>query len=134
METKLLELHEAGLFYNVNLVIDQLYLAEQYGYKIAIGWSRSCYKDRSMGGDPWNYYFENVFHNTDTPKETLKVKLIREGNIITPRQKKGECGIFLLLPDDRYLANSIISKYIKPKSHIKEKISNFQIKLIGIRL
>ncbi len=37
-----LKLRSAGMFSNVNEVVEQLRLAEQGGYRFAIDWSASC--------------------------------------------------------------------------------------------
>ena len=132
VETKLLILKSSGFFYLVNSLIHHLYLAEQGGYKFIVDWSESLYKDDSMKGDPWNYYFEDCFHDTGIPLKALSVDLFNKDNVIVPRVQiagfeRNRNG-FLLLPKDRYLVNKIISKYIKLKPHLKKKIDDFRNK------
>lgn len=57
----LLKLRSAGMFSNVNEVVEQLRRAEAGGYRFVIDWSASTYRDPDVPGDPWGYYFHPCF-------------------------------------------------------------------------
>jgi len=132
-DLRLLLLRPAGMFSNVNEVIEQLRLAEARGYRFAIEWARSCYLDPDRDGDPWNYYFEPVFD--DLPFGALDGQdpevLLGGGpvacsqvNIITPRIEEGKCNS-LLLPRDRKGANDLIRRYLRLVPELAEHIDAF---------
>ncbi len=58
MDVRQLSLRSAGMFSNVNEVIQQLFLAENRNYRFLINWSNSPYRDEKIDLDPWLYYFE----------------------------------------------------------------------------
>ncbi|HFD80761.1 MAG TPA: hypothetical protein ENK05_10290 [Gammaproteobacteria bacterium] len=130
MKTLTLRLRSAGMFSNVNEVVQQLHLAEQRGYRFAIDWSDSCYRDPQRAGDPWNYYFEDCFPGADAEGGDcpqlpggIAVACMRD-NIITPRERDGDC-VPLLLPRDRHLPHGIIQRYIHLKPHVQEIVDRF---------
>lgn len=139
MNVKLLKLKNGGIFFNVNKVIDFIYRAKKENYKFVIDWGDSCYKDGSMEGDPWNYYFEDCFepvskYNIHNLKIANRPGFRPENNIIRPHT-----GEYLLLPKNRYLVHQYISKYIKLKPHLTKIINefkkeNFNEHIIGLHL
>lgn len=128
MQVKKLYLRPAGMFSNVNEVIQHIHLATCEGYAFEIDWSKSCYKDPSDDLDPWAYYFEPCFRVTPVPDpEVLPTGApvaCTINNIITPRKKDGECKP-LLLPKNREYVNSIIENFIHLKPDVLKAISNF---------
>ena len=146
-DTRLLKLRSAGLFSNVNEVVEQLRLAELGGYQFGIDWSESCYRDELQTGDPWEYYFEPCFsnltlqnlHHSDAPILPGGVKVAcTQDNIITPRIHDGDCNP-LLLPRDRIEANRLIKRYIHLSGAAsvtvdKFKRTNFSGELIGLHI
>ena len=140
MIIKKLILRRAGMFSNVNEVIQNLYLAEQKNYKFIIRWGKSCYKDNKMKGNPWNYYFDDCFNvKIDNVRNApiLKSMSKRNDNIICPRPKGGKA---LLLPHDRNLVHHYIKKNIKLKPKLSKIINTFKKKhfinnyVIGVHL
>lgn len=141
---KLLRLRSSGMFSNVNEVVEQLRLAEMNGYKFAIDWATSCYRDAQRGGDPWEYYFERCFE-VPVPDPGPDVELLcgrpiacsRE-NIITPRLRDGDRNP-LLLPRDRMGAHDIISRFIRLKPQVEAGVDSFQAihfrpRMIGLHI
>lgn len=130
-DIRLLKLRPAGMFSNVNEVVQQLYLAELGGYCFLIDWGRSCYRETNRPGDPWNYYFEPCFLDISVQKECLPVLpggvgvVCTRDNIITPRLKDGVCDP-LLLPLDRRKAATLIKKYIRPLPNIISRVDEFK--------
>jgi len=130
METKRLKLRDAGMFSNVNEVVQQLHIAEKGGYKFSIDWNDSCYSDPEYAGDPWNYYFQDCFIATTEAVEPLQLLpygppvACAKDNIITPRLIDGNCTP-LLLPKDRDIPHSLITRYITLKPHIQSIINDF---------
>jgi hypothetical protein len=125
----LLRLRPAGMFSNVNEVVQQLHLSEQGGYEFLIDWSLSCYRDPAHDADPWSYYFEQPFA---TPRNGELDELpggpsvaCARDNIITPRVRDGVCDS-LLLPKDRYLPNRIIERYLRLLPPIRQRIETFR--------
>jgi hypothetical protein len=127
---KLLRLRPAGMFSNVNEVVQQLYLAEREGYRFVIDWTNSCYADPAEVRDPWEYYFEQPFSGCD--QDATDLPLLPGGqpvacakhNIITPREIDGECAP-LLLPTDRVLPHRIISRYLRLQPRVTELVESF---------
>ena len=129
--TKLLRLRSAGMFSNVNEVVDQLHLAEQGDYQFAIQWDRSCYKVPKRPADPWRYYFKPCFAGelSESP-EVLPggAKVVcSPKSIITPRLKEGRCRP-LLLPANREQGAEIINRYIHLRPGITKRIEEFYAK------
>ena len=126
---RLLELRPAGMFSNVNEVVQQLYLAEMHGYRFTIDWSASSYRDGERTEDPWNYYFEDCYPGPLVPTDPdplpggIEVACTRD-NIITPRAEDNRCDP-LLLPRDRDLPHRIITEYLHPKPHIEALVAAF---------
>lgn len=133
MYIRKLLLRPAGMFSNVNEVIQQLFLAEQHKYKFIIDWSSSCYRDQKKHCDPWLYYFKPCFDITNIDYKALPTLkggepiACAKNNIITPRLYDGKCDS-LLLPKDRSIGNRIISKYIIVNSHVQDEIDSFRQK------
>ncbi|MGA1134076.1 MAG: hypothetical protein ACO31I_17775, partial [Prochlorotrichaceae cyanobacterium] len=139
MQVKKLKLRSAGMFSNINEVIQHLYLAEKSNYKFIIDWSESCYRESWRTEDPWSYYFypcfpEALFGNINP--ESLPILPCGESiaccknNIITPRLYEGKCSP-LLLPKKRTLACKFIDNYIFLKPHISKEIHSFQDQYFG---
>lgn len=128
-----LQLRPAGMFSNVNEVVEHLRLAELGGYRFFIDWHRSCYRDSTRSGDPWSYYFEPVFPNLKRPFWQLASPKLDTGykvactkaNIITPRLRDGDCNP-MLLPRDREGANRIIATYIRPNAAVTARVNAFR--------
>ena len=141
---RLLKLRPAGMFSNVNEVVEQARLAKAGGYRFSIDWSTSCYRDLERAEDPWAYYFEPCFSDlpASTPKQPVlpggsQVACTRE-NIITPRLEDGNCNP-LLLPRDRYGAHELIERHIIPKSHVHREVNmfynvHFRAPMIGLHI
>ena len=119
------------MFSNVNEIVHRLFLAEQQNYKFLIDWSRSCYRDETRPGDPWNYYFEDCF--PDIPADLDEIETLDNGgeiaslenNIITPRLQNGHAKS-LLLPRNRDVPAKIISKYLVLKPWLRKKIEGIR--------
>jgi len=131
MDVRLLKLRPvAGMFSNVNEVVQQLYLAEQGGYQFVIDGSESCYRYAYLEQDPWEYYFEPCFSLSAADIASLQVLpngaevACARDNIITPRLIDGQCTP-LLLPQDRALPNRIIEQYIKIREPIQIIVNQF---------
>jgi len=144
MEIAKLTLRSAGMFSNVNEVVQQLYLAEQGDYQFVIDWNSSCYKELKRNADPWNYYFRDCFPSTNLRPKPLRdlpngeQVACTKDNIITPRMEDGNCNP-LLLPKDRELPHQIITRYIVLKPDLQQAISefalkNFQTHTIGLHI
>jgi len=134
-DIRLLKLRRAGMFSNVNEVVEQLRLARKYGYRFVIDWSNSAYRDFEYPGDPWSYYFQPCFDGIERKELLLEQKLpvlpggpevacTRE-NIITPRTHDGICAP-LLLPRDKLAANAIILEHIHLKEVVQKEIDAFE--------
>ena len=140
----LLRLRSAGMFSNVNEVVEQIRLAENGSYSLQLDWSESCYREESSGPDVWGYYFEPLNQKSYVPLYD-KFEVPRgvcvactKNNIVTPRLIDGKCD-GLLLPLDRYGANSIINEHIKLKSEVRSRInafreSQFSSRMIGVHI
>lgn len=139
-----LELRPAGMFSNVNEVVQQLYLAERSGYRFFIDWSQSCYADPNRPGDPWEYYFERCFLDVLDRPAGAPVLLggapvaCAKDNIITPRRKNGDCNP-LLLPSNRLLPHRLIAQHIRLRADVVEIIDafarqHFQEPVIGLHI
>jgi len=130
MDVRGLILRDAGMFSNVNEVVQQLYLAEQGNYQLVIDWSDSCYRDKDRDGNPWCYYFLDCFPGLNLKGQTIQAVpygvpvACAKNNIITPREIDGNCSP-LLLPADRTIPNKYIDKYIHLQPHVKKLIDDF---------
>jgi len=143
LASQLLNLRPAGMFSNVNEVVEQLRLADRDGYQFFIDWSKSCYRSHKHAGNPWSYYFEQPFEAAEASPESevlptgASVACTRD-NIITPRLTDGECNP-LLLPLDRQGAHNIICRYLKLKPEVRAGINafseaNFTTRMIGLHI
>jgi len=135
----LLKLRPDGMFSNVNEVVQQYHLAVLAGYRFGIDWSNSCYRDPERRGDPWSYYFEDVFDTGGPPAADspplprgVKVACTRD-NLITPRLVDGQCDP-LLLPRDRKMAGETLSRAIRLKPGIAQHIRDIRANLAGAEL
>jgi len=127
-----INLRGAGLFSNVNEVVEQISIAQRENYKFVINWSSSSYRDPEDETDPWLYYFEPCF---DIPKDAIsrnpavltggEKAVCTRYNIITPCEVHRSCGS-MLLPRDRQKAHKIIREHIVPKPYILSQIESFQ--------
>lgn len=130
MDLRLLRLRPAGMFSNVNEVVQHIYLAEKGGYRFAIKWESSCYKTDDRSDDPWAYYFQPIWTDADVIDDSLEVLPTGRSvactvdNIITPRKKDGDCNP-LLLPKDRHFANAIIDRFISLNEDTAEAVNSF---------
>jgi hypothetical protein len=127
--TRVLRLRKAGMFSNVNEVVQQAFLAERDNYEFLIDWVRSCYRDEDRGGDPWMYYFEPCFPHASLTGEEI---IVLEGgpavacardNIITPRMEDGKCDP-LLLPRNRTVPARIIEKYVRLNARTRDVVTS----------
>jgi len=127
-----LRLRPAGMFSNVNELVQHLYLATIDGRAFDIVWDRSSYRQDDREGDPWEYYFEPCFPNAVRDEAALKPLPSghTQKNIITPRLQDGQ-SIPLLLPTDRRLPHDLIKKYIRLKQHVAEIIGQFKRRHFG---
>jgi len=122
---KKLVLRNSGMFSNINEVIYNLYEAEKNNYKLCIVWKKSCYKDPTKKGNPWNYYFENIFD--------IDVKDLKKIPKVNHNKDKGT------ILKSRKISSFYINKYLKLKPHIQEKIKVFKEKyfkeyIIGVQI
>lgn len=146
-DIRLLHLRNAGMFSNVNEVIEQLRRSKNNNYRFAIDWAASCYRDPDHSGDPWAYYFEPCFEglSLDSLKD-IKPRLLLGGppvacardNIITPRLRDGDCNP-LLLPKDRHGAHMLIAGHLRLKPSVTAKIkafraAHFKTSMIGLHI
>jgi len=130
-DIRVLKLRPAGMFSNVNEVIQHLYLASDKSYRFVIDWSRSCYRSDEHDGDPWNYYFEPCFKLRPPLKYVSKV--LQSGpavtcsatNIITPRSVDESNDSILEFPQIRELVKQIIDKHIHIKKDIIDEVNTF---------
>ncbi len=131
MHLRILKLRPAGMFSNVNEVVQQLFLAEQSKYKFIIDWSSSCYREQNRGIDPWLYYFKPCFDVGKIDTSSLPTLIggapiaCAKNNIITPRLRNGICNP-LLLPKDRNLAHSFITKFIHINNTVQQEVDSFK--------
>ena len=61
-----LRMRNAGMFSNVNEVIQYLHLASTNNFQFMIDWRHSCYFEEKFGSNPWEYYFEQCFPDADS--------------------------------------------------------------------
>lgn len=128
-----LRLRMAGMFSNVNEVIEQLRRAEVGGYRFVIDWQVSCYRDPDRAGDPWAYYFEPLFGDLVPPEDITALPELPRGievactrdNIVTPRLADGECAP-LLLPHNRLGAHALIDRHLALRPEVAAQIDSFQ--------
>jgi hypothetical protein len=131
MDIRLLRLRSAGMFSNVNEVIQQLHLAERHRYGFVIDWSASCYLDPDRDGDPWSYYFEPCCAEPVEDAGELPVLpggsavVYTRDNVITPRLANGVRDP-LLLPADRHLAHRIIERHIRLDPRIQDIVDGYR--------
>lgn len=140
MDVRTLRLRAAGMFSNVNEVVEQAARAERGGYRFVIDWWRSCYRDPERTGDPWAYYFEPCFADcADVNPEGLPVLpggrevCCTRDNVITPRLRDGDCDP-LLLPRDRERAGRILAARIRIRCEIRDEIETFRRERFGGRM
>lgn len=132
---KILRLRPAGMFSNVNEVVQQIYLAKVKGYQFEIDWGKSCYADPVRPDNPWEYYFEQPWDTQYTRKDDLvelpagKPVACAKNNIITPREINGQCDP-LLLPNDRFIPHGIIIKHITIKPLIANIIDDYRSRFL----
>lgn len=125
-----LELRPAGMFSNVNEMVEQLRLAELGGYRFVTNWSRSCYRDPDRPVDPWTYYFEPCFPGLEELDDDLPVLpggtsvACTRDNIITPRLEDANSNP-LLLPKDRQGAHDLINRYLHLRPEVSAIIDSF---------
>ena len=131
MRHKKLVLRSGGMFSNVNEVVHHLYLADRRGYQFVIDWSSSSYADADRPGDPWTYFFEDVFSENDFGTDDLEVLphgdlvVLQHDNIITPRASWYNDRM-LILPTDRQLPHQYIDRHIRLKPEIQQIIDQFE--------
>jgi hypothetical protein len=135
-------MRSAGMFSNVNELIQYLFLAESQGFKFFVDWRHSCYFEEKYGSNPWEYYFEQCFpevgaHNiqelSQEKKEAQDLPFLPVGkavacskkNIITPRIHDGQCNP-LLLPKNRNIPHQYISRYLTLNNHVQSLINDFE--------
>jgi hypothetical protein len=134
MIVKRLRLRSAGMFSNVNEVVEQARLAEAGGYRFVIDWQQSCYREPGRSDDPWLDYFEPCYPDAEPCRgEDLPdlprgrpVCCTRE-NIITPRLRDGDCDP-LLMPRDRDRAGRILARRVRIRADIVQEIDAFRLK------
>ena len=106
MRHKKLVLRSGSMFSNVKEVVHHLYWADRGGCRFVVDWSASSYSDANRPGDPWTYFFENVFSENDVATDDLEVLphgdlvVLQHGNIITPRASWFNDRM-MILPTDR---------------------------------
>lgn len=123
MQLYILKLRSAGLFSNVNEVIQQIHMAKKGGYKFVIDWAESCYRQNDIDGDPWNYYFHDCFCVEEQKSAELELAPetpYDESNIIRPDNE-----LLGRITTNRKYVSEIISKHIKIKKHVQDIIENF---------
>jgi len=129
-DMRLLKLRPAGMFSNVNEVVEQMRRAETGQYCFAIDWSTSCYRNLQRPGDPWSYYFDPCFPGLNTEFTDLpvlpggRVVACSRDNIITPRLQDGQSNP-LLLPRDRTAAHAVLQRAIRPNAKVKAEAQRF---------
>ncbi|MGK7296933.1 MAG: nodulation protein NodZ [Candidatus Wenzhouxiangella sp. M2_3B_020] len=145
MIVKRLRLRPAGMFSNVNEVVEQARLADAGGYRFLIDWQQCCYRDQEMTGDPWLYYFEPCYPEAEPYRGEELPELprgrpvcCRRENIITPRLRDGDCDP-LLMPRDRGGASRILSRRVRIRNDIRQEIDAFRAKhfsdpMIGLHI
>ena len=134
-DVRLLRLRSAGMFSNVNEVIEHLRLAQAGGYQFVIDWTESAYRDSGRLGDPWTYYFAPCFPDAVLPENPLQLPrgapvACTCANIITPRLRDGDCNP-LLLPRDRAGAGALIKAYLHLQPDVLDAIDRFQAEAFG---
>ena len=133
-----LDLRTAGMFSNVNEVIQYLHLAETEGFQFHVTWKWSCYGEQERPGNPWEYYFEQCFDTgswTDDPPllPVGKPVACARDNIITPRLRDRQCAP-LLLPVDRHLPHRYISRYLRLNAATRQVVDDFARTFDGRRV
>jgi hypothetical protein len=130
-DVRLLKLRPAGMFSNVNEVVQHIHLASNSGYRFVIDWSRSCYRSNERQTDPWAYYFEPCYNLPRAHHRSLKI--VPSGptvacsatNIITPRSIDGSNDSILKFPEEREYVNRLIENHIRVKKDIANEIKKF---------
>lgn len=130
-DLRLLRLTSAGMFSNVNLVIESAYRADRDGYVFYIDWPNSRYSKDGGNKNAWEIFFEQSFaipqdiSVEDLPRLPAGPRVnCTLDNIVTPHVIEGDWRT-LLPPRDRAGANRIIEKYIKPTPLIQDEIDRF---------
>lgn len=137
-DMRLLRLRNAGMFSNVNEVVEQLRRACRGNYQFVIDWTDSPYSDPGWPGDPWDQYFHPCFTKDGIDASSaddclsgfpvlpggVEVACARD-NIITPREEDGVCAP-LLLPLDRHAAHQLIKQYLLLKENVIREINAFE--------
>ncbi len=134
-DVHLLRLRSAGMFSNVNEVIEHLRLAQAGGYRFVIDWTESAYSDPGRSGDPWTYYFAPCFPDAVLPEDPVHLPrgapvACTCNNIITPRLRDSDCNP-LLLPRDRVGAGALTNAHLTLHPDVVDAIERFQAKAFG---
>lgn len=152
---KILKLRKAGMFSNVNEVIDSIIKAKKKGFKFVIDWRNSPYRDSSMRKEnAWEYYFKQPFNLNLSYKninEKMESVLGTSNEFVAPHDEvrvpikvkdptndSHKVGL-LLPPKNRKKANNVIKNHLHLKKKIKRKIDAFYKKyfsnpVIGVHL
>jgi hypothetical protein len=143
--TKVLQLRDAGMFSNVNEVIDNIIYAEKYGCTFAVDWPDSSFEEPTMRiRNPWEYYFHQPYDlNIKDCTEPMTSVLGTEYEIVAPKINSDDAKIdipeMLVPPKDRNRASETIEKRLEVKENIKTEIDKFKEKnfnnsIIGVHL
>jgi hypothetical protein len=127
---------DGGFFSAFLGVLNHLYWCEKTGNTPAIYWGKESlyWQEGSYNGtmNAWEYYFEPVSSLPITENEPRDMRYsVNNDNTFMG---------FMINPEKRFLAHSLIQKYIRVKSTINHKIESFytdsmkNIKTIGIHL
>lgn len=132
-EKTVLKLDKDGMFWNVNRVINSIFIAQSLGLKFEVLWADSLYDEPGKGQpNTWLSYFKPVFPEVEGSdgQSTFDVfKLHKEGGFprLTGDRYNFQGKMFgMKLPHDRPAAARIIENNIQLQPNIKSLIGSFQ--------
>jgi hypothetical protein len=142
-----LKLRNAGMFSNVNEVLDNIIEADKKEYKFAVEWKSSPY-GKQDNDNAWAYYFEQPYEVDGsrklgyietvlgTKKEVVAphVELVVPKTVNVFKSTSKDTTFFLLPPKDREAVHPKIEKRLNLKNDIKEKVDSFAKKYFDGRV
>ncbi|NRB19355.1 MAG: hypothetical protein HRU33_17730 [Rhodobacteraceae bacterium] len=128
-----LRLDRDGMFWNVNRVINAIFVAESLGLKFRVRWKNSLYGEPGKGRpNTWLSYFRPVFPNVtldEKPPVFNADKLRKKAGVprLAGEKYHFQGKVFgLQPPQDRPRASEIIEHHIRLQPDIRALIDTFQ--------
>lgn len=131
--TMVLRLDRDGMFWNVNRIINSIFIANSLNCKFQVIWSDSLYDEPGKGHpNTWLSYFAPVFPDSDISAdpdvfETFKMRKKSGGPRLTGDTHSFQGKLFgLKLPADRSSASGVIENHIQLQPKVQSLIDMFQ--------